>query len=50
VATALFALPALLIIILVSLLISGIYLTFRSAVWTLTYRELRNEPKATAVS
>ena len=35
------ALPFVLIIALLSAAIGGIYLTFRSAVWTLTYRELR---------
>lgn len=35
------ALPFLFVIALASAAIGGIYLTFRSAVWTLTYRELR---------
>jgi len=35
------ALPFVFIIVLASAVIGGIYLTFRSAVWTLTYRELR---------
>ncbi|HUV95068.1 MAG TPA: hypothetical protein VMX14_09590 [Anaerolineae bacterium] len=37
------ALPFLFVIALASAAIGGIYLTFRSAVWTLTYRELRAE-------
>jgi len=35
------ALPFLLVIGLAGMVVGGIYLTFRSAVWTLTYRELR---------
>ncbi len=35
------AIPFLLVLIPLSILIGGVYLTFQSAVWTLTYRELR---------
>ena len=37
------ALPGVIGIILLSALLGGVYLTFRSAVWTLTFRELRPE-------
>jgi hypothetical protein len=37
------AIPVLVLIILASAVIGGVYLTFRSAVWTLTYRELRGQ-------
>jgi hypothetical protein len=36
------ALPVLLIVIAISLVIRGVYLTFRSAVWTLMFRELKS--------
>lgn len=39
----LIAIPLLLLFIIVAALVSGIYLTFESAVWTLAYRELRGE-------
>ncbi|MFH1085113.1 MAG: hypothetical protein V1772_05065 [Chloroflexota bacterium] len=39
-AAVLVALPILAVVGLVALFIGGVYLTFRSAVWTLTYREL----------
>lgn len=40
--------PVLLLLILVSAVIGGVYLTFRSAVWTITYRELRGQKLAKA--
>ena len=40
-AAILAASPAMLLIIVVSAFVGGVYLTFRSAVWTLTFRELR---------
>jgi len=47
VAAVVAALPVLLVIFIVATLLSGVYLTWRSAVWTLTYRELRGrEPLA----
>ena len=36
------AVPFLLLLIPLGVLVGGIYLTFQSAVWTLTYRELRD--------
>lgn len=35
------AIPLLLVVFLLNLWLGGLYLTFQSAVWTLTYRELR---------
>lgn len=35
------AAPFLLVLVPLSILVGGVYLTFQSAVWTLTYRELR---------
>ena len=40
-AAILAASPAMLLIIVISAFVGGIYLTFRSAAWTLTFRELR---------
>jgi hypothetical protein len=45
-AALLAATPFLLLIVPVSLLVGGVYLTFQSAVWTLTYRELRGQLSA----
>ena len=42
VAGILAALPGLLIVILVSSVIGGVYFVFRSAAWTLTFRELKS--------
>lgn len=39
------AMPFLLVLIPLSILVGGVYLTFQSAVWTLTYRELRDGRK-----
>ena len=40
-AAILAAVPSLVVLFVVSLFVSGFYVTFRSAVWTLTFRELR---------
>jgi hypothetical protein len=42
-AAAIVAIPFVLVLIAVSALISGILVTFESALWTLTYRELRGK-------
>lgn len=45
-AAILTAMPFLLVLIVVSIVLSGVYLTFQSTVWTLTFRELHSRELA----
>ncbi len=47
-AAILSAIPFALVFILVSIVLGGVYLTFQSTVWTLTFRELRSRELAPA--